>query len=93
MQTKDGKTPLTNGQGVVRWLSQFIPLFNLVDLSVPYRDPLMRRYGDRWAGTRVIDTEQRLAKVRAKIDRRLIKKGILPAPAVGMTMEDLARIV
>ena len=93
VQTKDGKTPLTNGQGVVRWLSQFIPLFNLVDLSVPYRDPLMRRYGDRWAGTRVIDTEQRLAKVRAKIDRRLIKKGILPARAVGMTMEDLARIV
>jgi uncharacterized RDD family membrane protein YckC len=93
VQTKDGMTPLTNGQGIVRWLSQFIPFFNLVDLSVPYRDPLMRRYGDRWAGTRVIDTERRLAKVRGKLARRLIKKGIQPAPEVGMTMEGLARIV
>ena len=31
VQSKDGKTPLTYGQGVVRWLSQFIPFFNLVD--------------------------------------------------------------
>jgi uncharacterized RDD family membrane protein YckC len=93
VQTKDGITPLTNGQGVVRWLSQFIPFFNLVDVSVPYRDPLHRRYGDRWAGTRVIDTAQRLAKVRAKIGRRLIKKGVQPAPEVGMTIEGFARIV
>jgi uncharacterized RDD family membrane protein YckC len=92
VQTKDGRTPLTNGQGVVRWLSQFIPVFNLVDASVPYRDPLLRRYGDRWAGTRVIDSERRLTKVRAKIARRLIKKGVQPAPEVGMTMEGLARI-
>ena len=93
VQSKDGKTPLTNGQGVVRWLSQFIPFFNLVDLSVPYRDPLLRRYGDRWAGTRVIDTERKLAKVREKLARRLIKKGVQPAPEVGMTMEGLARLV
>jgi uncharacterized RDD family membrane protein YckC len=93
VQTKDGTTPITHGQGVVRWLSQFIPFFNLVDLSVPYRDPLLRRYGDRWAGTRVIDTERKLAKVRAKIAKRLIKKGIQPPPELGMTMEGLARIV
>ena len=34
--------------------------------SVPYRDPLLRRYGDRWAGTRVLDSERKLAKARAK---------------------------
>jgi uncharacterized RDD family membrane protein YckC len=93
VQTKDGSTPLTHRQGIVRWLSQFIPIFNLVDLSVPFRDPLLRRYGDRWAGTRVIDTNARLAKVRAKIARRLLKKGVQPAPALGMTMEGIARIV
>ncbi len=93
VQSKDGKTPLTYVQGVVRWLSQYIPFFNLYDASVPYRDPLLRRIGDRWAGTRVIDTERKLAKARQKIARRLIKKGVPPAPEVGMTMEDLARIV
>lgn len=93
VQTKDGSSPLTHRQGIVRWLSQFIPIFNLVDLSVPYRDPLLRRYGDRWAGTRVIDTNARLAKVRAKIAQRLLKKGVQPAPELGMTMEGLARIV
>ena len=92
VQSQDGKTPLTHRQGFVRWLPYFIPFFNLVDFSVPFRDPLLRRYGDRWAGTRVIDTEPRLAKVRGKIARRLIKKGVQPAPAVGMTMEGLARI-
>ena len=30
VQSQDGTTPLTYGQGFVRWLSQFIPLFNLV---------------------------------------------------------------
>jgi uncharacterized RDD family membrane protein YckC len=93
VQTKDGTTPLTHGQGIVRWLSQFIPFFNLVDASVPYRDPLLRRFGDRWAGTRVIDSDRKLAKARAKIARRLIKKGVEPPPELGMTMEGLARIV
>jgi uncharacterized RDD family membrane protein YckC len=93
VQTKDGTSPLTHGQGFVRWLSQFIPIFNLIDASVPYRDPLLRRYGDRWAGTRVIDTELRLAQVRQKIARRLVKKGVQPARQVGMTMEGLARLV
>jgi uncharacterized RDD family membrane protein YckC len=92
VQSKDGKTPLTYGQGVVRWLSQFIPIFNLVDAVVPYSDPLFRRYGDRWAGTRVIDTEQKLARARGKIARRLIKKGVRPAPEFGMTMQQLARL-
>ena len=72
--------------------SQFIPIFNLVDAIAPYYDPLLRRYGDRWAGTRVLDTPSKLEKDRAKLARRLIKKGVQPAPQVGMTMEDLARI-
>lgn len=93
VQTKDGMTPLSHGQGVVRWLSQFIPIFNLVDASVPYRDPLLRRFGDRWAGTRVIDRERKLAKARAKIAQRLIKKGVQPPRELGMTMEGLARLV
>ncbi len=91
VQDKDGVTPLTNGQGFVRLLSLCIPLFNLVDMSVPYRDPLIRRYGDRWAHTRVIDTIGKLAKVRAGIVKRLLKKGYRPAPEVGMTMEEFAR--
>jgi uncharacterized RDD family membrane protein YckC len=93
VQSKDGASPITYGQGFVRWLSVLIPFFNLVDLSVPYRDPLIRRFGDRWAGTRVIDTQQALAKVRDKIGRRLIKKGVQPARESGMTMQTFARIV
>jgi uncharacterized RDD family membrane protein YckC len=92
VQTQDGKTPLTYGQGVVRWLSQFIPIFNLVDAVAPYYDPLLRRYGDRWAGTRVIDAKGKLAKVREKIARRLLKKGVQPPPKFGLTMEGLARL-
>jgi uncharacterized RDD family membrane protein YckC len=93
VQTKDGKTPLTYGQGVVRWLSQFIPIFNLVDAIAPFADPLLRRYGDRWAGTRVIDTERKLAKDRQKVAVRLFKKGVQPPPQFGMSMEALARLV
>ncbi len=92
VQSKDGKTPITIGQGVVRWLSQYIPFFNLYDAAVPYRDPLLRRIGDRWAGTRVIDTERKLAKAQNQIARRLIKKGVQPPRELGMTMEDLARL-
>jgi len=93
VQSKDGTTPLTYGQGIVRWLSQYIPFFNLYDASVPYRDPLLRRVGDRWAGTRVIDTERVLAKARKKTAQRLFKKGVQPARELGMTMGDLARLV
>ncbi|MHB1561014.1 MAG: RDD family protein [Isosphaeraceae bacterium] len=93
VQAKDGSSPLTFGQGILRWLSQFIPIFNLVDALAPYRDPLCRRYGDRWAGTRVIDTEKRLQKDRAKIATRLFKKRGVQLPGqFGMTMEELARL-
>jgi uncharacterized RDD family membrane protein YckC len=93
VKSKDGTTPLTYGQGVVRWLSVYIPIFNLFDVSVPYRDPLLRRYGDRWAGTRVIDTVQKLDQVRQKIAGRLFKKKKVQLPRdFGMTMEDLARL-
>jgi uncharacterized RDD family membrane protein YckC len=93
VQSKDGNSPLTFGQGIVRWLSVLIPFFNLFDLSVPYRDPLIRRYGDRWAKTRVIDTEAKLAKLRNKIARRMIKKkGIQPPLEFGMSMEGLAQL-
>jgi uncharacterized RDD family membrane protein YckC len=92
VQSKDGSSPLTYGQGVVRWLSQFIPIFNLVDLAVPFRDPLLRRYGDRWAGTRVIDSQRSIAKVQRKIAKRLVKKGVQPPPQLEMTMEGLARL-
>jgi uncharacterized RDD family membrane protein YckC len=93
VQTKDGHSPLTIGQGILRWLSVLIPFFNLVDLSVPFRDPLWRRYGDRWAGTRVLDSESKLAKVRANVARRMItKKGIQPPAELATTMEGLARL-
>jgi uncharacterized RDD family membrane protein YckC len=92
VRSKDGSPPISYGQGFVRWLSVFIPFFNLVDVSVPYRDPLLRRFGDRWAGTRVIDTEGALAKAREKMGRRLIKKGFQAAREPGMTMERFARL-
>ncbi|AMV38233.1 RDD family protein [Planctomyces sp. SH-PL62] len=92
VRSADGVSPLTNGQGVVRWLSQFIPFFNLYDVLVPYRDPLFRRIGDRWAKTRVLDSPSKLAKVRADVARRLLKKGVQPPREVGTTMEDLARL-
>ncbi len=93
VQVKDGVSPPTHGQGVVRWLLQLAPFINLVDASAAYRDPLLRRYGDRWAGTRVIDSEKKLAKDRATITRRLLKKGVQPSRNVGLTMEGLARLV
>lgn len=69
-------TPITYGQGFVRSIAHMIPFFNLVDGSVPYRDPLQRRFGDRWGKTRVIDSEKKLGKVRAKASRKMAKKGI-----------------
>jgi uncharacterized RDD family membrane protein YckC len=93
VQTKDGHSPLTHGQAFVRWLSTLIPIFNLVDLSVPYRDPLLRRFGDRWAGTRVIDSDFKLAQARQRTAVRLMVKGVQPPRDFGMSMEALARIV
>lgn len=82
VQVKDGISPPTHGQGVLRWLSQFIPIYNLVDAFAPLRDPLQRRHGDRWAGTRVIDTDASLAKARAKVQRKLAKKGVSLIPVL-----------
>jgi uncharacterized RDD family membrane protein YckC len=93
VKSRDGRTPLNYGQGVIRWLSVLIPFFNLIDLSVPYRDPLLRRFGDRWAGTRVIDTDERVADVRRKIAGRLFRKKKVQLPQdFGMSMEELARL-
>src|SRR5262249_20839658 len=92
VQSKDGRTPLSFGQGIVRWLSQLIPIFNLFDAMAAYQDPLQRRYGDRWASTRVIDSERKLAKDRFKLARRLVKKGIQPPQELEMTMERLAQL-
>ncbi|APW59484.1 RDD family protein [Paludisphaera borealis] len=92
VQTADGHMPLTHIQGVVRWLSQFIPFFNLYDAAVPYRDPLLRRIGDRWAKTRVLDAPRKLEEAREKVARLLLKKGVQPLREVGLTMEELARI-
>ena len=73
VQSKDGKTPLTNGQGIVRWLSQFIPIFNLVDVSVPYPrslDASLRRPLGRYASDRHrAKARQRSRKDRAAIDQ------------------------
>jgi uncharacterized RDD family membrane protein YckC len=94
VQSKDGKSPLTFVQGIVRWLSQLVPIFNLVDAVAAYSDPLQRRFGDRWAGTRVIDSVRKLAKDRNTLAKRLIKKkGIQPPPEFEMTMEGFARLV
>jgi uncharacterized RDD family membrane protein YckC len=92
VQSADGSTPLTNKQGLVRWLSQFIPFFNLYDAAVPFRDPLLRRVGDKWAKTRVLDTPRKLEKARAKVASKLLRKGLQPPAQVGLTMEGLARL-
>jgi uncharacterized RDD family membrane protein YckC len=89
---RDGTSPLGYGQAVLRWVSLAIPIFNLFDLSVPFRDPLLRRYGDRWAGTRVIDTPRALEKARAKTRAGLAKKGVQLPPPETMTMEQFAQI-
>src|SRR5262249_9180348 len=89
---RDGVTALGPGPAGLRWVRLAIPFFNLVDLSVPFRDPLQRRYGDRWAGTRVIDTPGKLEKARAQAQALLAKKGVELAPVPMMTMEQFARI-
>jgi hypothetical protein len=92
VQSTDGVTPLGYGQAFVRWLTLAIPFFNLADIMVAFRDPVIRRYGDRWAGTRVIDTEQRLDAARAKIRYRLAKKGIQLANPVKVSASEIGRI-
>jgi uncharacterized RDD family membrane protein YckC len=92
VQSQDGTTPLTYGQAFLRWLSLLIPVFNLFDMSISFRDRLQRRYGDRWAKTRVIDTPGRLAKVRAKVRRWLARKDVKLASTGGMTMKQFVRL-
>lgn len=89
---EDGVTNLTYGQGFVRSLAHLIPFFNLVDASVCYADPLQRRYGDKWAKTRVIDTEAKLEKVRARAHGKLEKKGIQFNSDSLMTLPEFARL-
>jgi uncharacterized RDD family membrane protein YckC len=92
VRSNDGQTPLGSGQAFIRWLSLMIPFFNLFDLSVPFRDPLMRRYGDRWAGTRVIDTDSRLTRLRQQIAYRLFnKKGVQLTNPVQTPLSEFAR--
>ena len=78
VRSKDGTTPLSYGQAVVRFLPLLLPFFVIVEAILIYRDPLTRRLGDRWAKTRVIDSPERLAKVRQKTFWRLAKKGVAP---------------
>jgi uncharacterized RDD family membrane protein YckC len=94
VKTSDGETPQGFGQALVRWLPIWIPIFVLVDFSVPFRDPLMRRYGDRWAGTRVIDTDSWLSQVRRRVVERLFqKRGIRLLNPIQTPMSSFARTV
>lgn len=91
VRSNDGQAPVGYGPSFIRWLAMAIPVFGLFDVSAPYRDPLMRRYGDRWAGTRVIDTESRITRVRDQILQRLKKKGIQLLNPVRTPMSTFAR--
>jgi uncharacterized RDD family membrane protein YckC len=92
VSTKGGTRSPGFGQAIARWLSQFIAVFNLLDAFVPLHDPLQRRYGDRWAKTRVIDTPQRLEKARRRVRAQLARKGVALVSEPRMTMEEFARL-
>jgi uncharacterized RDD family membrane protein YckC len=91
VQHADGVTPLSYGQGVVRWLGHLIPIFNLFDAQRAYSDPLMRRFGDSWAKTRVLDVPQKVDKARAKVADKLQRKGIDYPTVTVMPLEEFAR--
>ncbi len=91
--SEDGTSPPSIKQGFIRWLSQLIPIYNLVDAQASFSDPLFRRHGDSWAGTRVLDSPRKLVKDRAKVEKRMLKRGIQPARDLDTTMQDLARLV
>lgn len=94
VRTSDGETPQSYGQAFLRWLPIWIPVFVLFDFSVPFRDPLMRRYGDRWAGTRVVDTESWLSEVRRQVLERLFrKKGVRLQNPIQTPMSTFAQTV
>jgi uncharacterized RDD family membrane protein YckC len=93
VRASDGVTPANFGQTFVRCLPLQIPIFQLFDLSVPYRDPLVRRFGDRWAKTRVLETEANVANARRKTAGRLAKKDVTLANPVTTPLSEFARIV
>lgn len=74
--SKDGVTRLSYGQGLLRNLAHLVPVFNLFDASRGYSDPYHRRYGDQWAGTRVLDSASKLLQARVKVRDRLQRKGV-----------------
>jgi len=91
VSARDGVTPVTYVQALVRNVSLLIPFLNLVDLTVPYRDPLCRRYGDRWAKTLVVDAVHKLEARRMKVRRWLAQKGVELERFPEVTPEQLAR--
>jgi uncharacterized RDD family membrane protein YckC len=88
----DGVTPLSYGQSFVRWLGHLIPIFNLVDAQRAYGDPFLRRFGDSWANTRVLDAPGKLEKARSRVARKLEKKGIDYRADSVIPLEEFARI-
>lgn len=88
----DGNRKITFGQALIRNASLMIPFFNLVDINRAYRDPAQQRYGDRWAKTRVTDTEAKLEKAREKTREKLERKGIELTGQPFLTMEEFVRL-
>lgn len=91
VKAEDGTSNLTFGQGFLRSLPHLIPFFNLVDAHVVYGDPLHRRFGDKWAKTRALDTEARLEKIRSRTRDKLAKKGIEMSDTPLMTLQEFAQ--
>jgi uncharacterized RDD family membrane protein YckC len=89
---EDGVTPLGYGQAFIRWLGHLVPIFNLVDASRAYSDPLQRRFGDSWAKTRVLDVPGKVQKARDNARRKLERKGFQFPVANVMSLEDFAKI-
>lgn len=88
---EDGVSPPSYGQSFIRWLGHLVPIFNLIDASRAYSDPLQRRFGDSWAKTRVLEAPHKVEKARAKVQARLARKGIEYHTADVMSLEDFAR--
>jgi uncharacterized RDD family membrane protein YckC len=76
----------------VRAIPSFIPFVNLLDLSVPYRDPLWRRWGDRWARTRVLFTPAALEQRRARAGEQMRQNVGEFLPLDPPAQEQLARL-
>jgi len=89
VRTKDG-TPLGYGQAFIRWLPFVIPFVILVEAVLSYHDPLQRRWGDRLAGTRVVDSEARLMRIRYKTKKKLAARGLEPMFETGVSAQQFA---